>query len=202
MFQPDVGGFMKGQQYKLTALILTVFLSQIITSCEYQTVDSARFLLVVGKCYYGLDTFKEASVGDTIPSNSVVKTPSDEDSAEIEIGKNSVIKLIGKTTIKLVNLNDIELEDGKLLSKIKDKKDFRVRTSYGFATVRGTEFGVIHSSADEASFFGVFRGNILLSSDTKSIEVPEGYWGKVDKTGEVSGPFPLTEEFKSTFGYK
>ncbi|MCX8167345.1 MAG: FecR family protein [Candidatus Micrarchaeota archaeon] len=195
---------MRAPQYKLTTILLAliILISHTFTSCEYQSADSAKFLLVVGKCYYGIDSFKEASVGDIIPINSVVKTSSDDDLAEIEIGKNSVIKLIGKTTVNLVAINDVKLEDGKLLAKIKDKKDFRVRTSYGFASVRGTEFGVIHSSVDEASFFGVFDGSIILSSETKSIEVPKGYWGKIDKTGDVSGPFPLTEEFKRIFGYK
>jgi hypothetical protein len=92
--------------------------------------------------------------------------------ATIQFGDKGLVKILEKTTIKMLNLfgnnsGELFLENGQVLSKFEklQKGDkFSVKTRTAVASVRGTEFSTGYSNGK--SLVAVKKGKISLSANS------------------------------------
>lgn len=138
----------------------------------------------------------EASAGTLLQYGDVIKT-SDNGICRIQIGDKNVLH-IGKSSELVFNIsdkgNELLLNKGWLGGVTRKifttESKYFVKTPTVVASIRGTSFCIVASSADK-SYFCVCNGSINLrgSSMEKGEDVTaahhKGLWFQKDKTGNV-----------------
>jgi len=94
-------------------------------------------------------------------------------------------------------VTQFELIKGNLLVKIDkplDKSKFQVKTPFGIAEAKGTEFMVNMKSIDSQTLLGVAEGSVLVKTVEKECLVNKDEKVIVSSSGVTRGPYPLEKE--------